>query len=145
MNERLLRRDVLARRLALARRLLDHLAGLPPLDETALAQDLGLRLQVERALSQLVEVAVHVNSHVVGVLRGWPPEGYRESFESAAQVGLLSPELARRLAPSAGLRNVVVHEYLDTDLALLAEAVPAAVRDYGAYVEQVARWLVEQN
>lgn len=145
MNERELHPDVVQRRLALLRQLLDHMRTLGPVEDTALAADLGLRLQVERALTQLVEVAVHINSHLVATARGRPPEGYRDSFSAAAEVGVLDPTLARRLAPSAGLRNVVVHDYLDTDLALLAAAVPRAVADYGEYVTAVARWLAAER
>lgn len=144
MNERDVSPDVVQRRLALLRRLLDHLDALGPVAEAELAADLGLRLQVERALSQLVEVAVHINSHLVSTRRGRPPEGYRDSFLAAAEVGVIEPELARRLAPSAGLRNVVVHDYLDTDLVLIAAAVPRAVVDYGEYATALARWLASE-
>lgn len=145
MNERVLHPDVVQRRIALLRKLLDHLAGLGDVDLASLESDLGLRLQVERALTQLVELAVHVNSHVVASTEGRAPEGYRDSFVAAAEVGLIEPALAARLAPSTGLRNVVVHDYLDTDLSLLAAAVPLAIADYGEYVETVARWLAARQ
>lgn len=141
MIERALRPELLAARLAVARRLLDHLDGLGQVDEERLERDLGLRLQVERSLTQLVEIAMNINGHVVAVRRGVPPDGYRESFLAATEVGLIDAALARRLAPSAGLRNVVIHEYLDIDLAVLAAAVGAARRDFGDYVRAVATWL----
>ncbi len=50
-------------------------------------------------------------------------------------------ELAQRLAPSAGLRNVLVHEYAQVDLALVARGVELARSDSRAYVREVARAL----
>ena len=44
------------------------------------------------------------------------------------------------LAPSAGLRNVLVHAYLDLDVDRLAVAVPLATEQNSEYVRQVARW-----
>lgn len=51
---------------------------------------------------------------------------------------MLSPELAARLMPSVGLRNVLVHEYAVVDLALVAAGVQLARTDYRAYVREIA-------
>ena len=47
--------------------------------------------------------------------------------------------------PSAGLRNVLVHAYVDLDLARLVAAVPLASEQYAEYVRQVARWVADRN
>lgn len=67
-------------------------------------------------------------------------------FEAALATcaGALEPELADRLAPSAGLRNVFVHGYDEVDLDLLAAGVALAVRDYPRYVVQVADYARER-
>ena len=56
----------------------------------------------------------------------------------AAQAGALPQELAERLAPSAGLRNVLVHEYVDVDLDQVVTAVALARTDYRSYVRAIA-------
>ena len=62
--------------------------------------------------------------------------------ETVAQLLAADPQdLAERLAPSAGLRNVLVHEYAQVDLALVARGVELARTDYRAYVREVARGL----
>ena len=60
-------------------------------------------------------------------------------------LGLIDHDLAERLAPSAGLRNVLVHAYVDLDLARLVAAVPLASEQYAEYVRQVARWVADRN
>jgi len=40
-----------------------------------------------------------------------PPDDYFQSFIRAGELGFLSPGLAEKLAPSAGPRNRLVHEY----------------------------------
>ncbi len=72
---------------------------------------------------------------------GSAPPDLRQSFVAAAEAGLIRSDLAARLAPSAGLRNVVVHAYLELDVSRLVAAVPLAVDQYGEYVRQVAGWL----
>lgn len=66
---------------------------------------------------------------------------YRTSFALAQEVGALEPELVSRLQASVGLRNVLTHEYVDIDLAIVAGAVASARQDYGQYGEQLARWI----
>jgi uncharacterized protein YutE (UPF0331/DUF86 family) len=54
---------------------------------------------------------------------------------------MIDTELATALRPSVGMRNVLVHNYLDVDHNRVAVAVPIAVEQYGAYVRQVAAFL----
>ncbi len=47
-----------------------------------------------------------------------------------------------RRAPSlGGLRNVLVHNYLEVDPEIVVAAVPLALEQYGVYVAQAARFL----
>jgi uncharacterized protein YutE (UPF0331/DUF86 family) len=118
---------------------LDDLVGEPSAED--LRADRALRHITERILVQLVEVAVSVNSHIAAAQLERSPTDYRQSFDLAATAGALPDELAGRLRDAAGLRNVLVHEYLEIDLALVARSVPQARAGFGAYVREVARFL----
>jgi uncharacterized protein YutE (UPF0331/DUF86 family) len=100
---------------------------------------------VERIVSQLVDLAAGINTHVVTVEVGESPADVRRSFDAVADLGVIDRDLAERLAPSAGLRNVLVHAYVDLDLARLVAAVPLASEQYTEYVRQVARWVADRN
>jgi uncharacterized protein YutE (UPF0331/DUF86 family) len=99
------------------------------------------RYAVERILTQLVDLAVGINGHVSAVLVGRVPEGYRDSFALAATAGVISEDLAAELAPSAGLRNILTHEYATIDLTIVARSLPRALDGYRRYVGQMARYL----
>lgn len=118
---------------------LDELVGEPTAKE--LQADRGRRHITERVLTQLVEVAVGVNSHVAAARLGRAPADYTTSFELAARAGLITAALADELRASAGMRNVLVHEYLDIDTARVAAAVPRARDAYGRYVREAAAFL----
>ena len=132
--------DVLVLRLGLMRELLADLDSVGEVDARRLRDDRLTRHAVERILTRLVDLAVSINSHVAGSA-GKTPSSYRESFHAAVAAGLINVDLAQRLAPSAGLRNVLTHDYVDIDLGLVAGAVTASRRDYGEYVTAVARTL----
>ena len=39
------------------------------------------------------------------------------------------------------MRNILVHEYIEIDISMVAVAVPLALRCYGRYVQQVAEFV----
>lgn len=117
-----------------------HRTGMPSADD--LGGDGLLRAAVERLLMRLVDRAVAINLHVSGALGGTTERDYRASFGAAAEVGVLPAELAEELADSAGMRNVLVHEYVRVDLEQVAAAIPRSVDGYERYVEIVAAFLL---
>ena len=127
------------------RRLLDELDRLGTIDADRFAREFATQLVVERIVSQLVDLAAGINAHVVTVEVGESPPDVRRSFDAVADLGLIDRDLAERLGPSAGLRNVLVHAYVDLDVGLLVAAVPLATEQYGEYVRQVARWVGDRN
>lgn len=133
-------RDVVTRRLAAMRMLLDHLDSLDIVDGHDLAA-LGVRLQVERALTQIVNLAAEINAHIAVVLLRRPPEDYRQGFDRMVEAGWLDRSTAEDLKPSVGLRNVLTHEYTDINLAMVAAAVPMALTGYRRYLLEVAQVL----
>ncbi|MGF1648092.1 MAG: DUF86 domain-containing protein [Kineosporiaceae bacterium] len=142
MSPRRLDRDSVAGKLRLMVPLIDRLADLVDVTGEDLQRDLDRRLVVERILSVLVDTAVAVNGHLSGAAGVPVPEDYRSSFAAAAAVGAIPDDLARRLAPSAGLRNRLAHRYGEVDLDIVAAAVPQAHADYGEYVRRVSAWLL---
>jgi uncharacterized protein YutE (UPF0331/DUF86 family) len=55
---------------------------------------------------------------------------------------VLEAELADRLGPSAGMRDLLVHRYGDIRLDLLAAGIAAALRTYPEYIRQVSGYLL---
>lgn len=126
------------------RELLDDLRALGHLDVTRLRTDRLAALAAERVLTLVVDLAFAINSHIAIAVLERAPDTYAGSFLPAAEAKLIGSELAEALLPSAGMRNVLVHNYLEVDYQKVASAVPLAIEQYGEYVRQVARWLQER-
>lgn len=116
------------------------LGSFGPVDADTLDGDIRTALAVERALTLLVELAFSVNGHVAAARLGRSPDTYAESFALAAEAGMIDADLAARLRPSAGMRDVLVHAYLDVDHEIVAAAIPSAITEYDEYARQAARW-----
>lgn len=92
----------------------------------------------ERLLERLVNRAIDVNFHLIREYGKPPPDDYTQSFTTLAELGVLAPGLAHDLAPSAGARNILVHEYDDLDTQKFYASLQAAARLFPAYVKAVA-------
>lgn len=125
--------------------LLDTLRGFGALDGDRLRAEEPTALATERILTLIVELAFAVNSHVAVARLQRAPDSYAESFALAVKAGLIDADLAARLSPSAAMRNVLVHMYLEVDYDRVADAVPLTLEWYGEYVRQVAAWMREHE
>lgn len=145
MTPRLVESDVIRRRLRLMEESLQYLQLLSDRSADDLRTAPLERAAGERLIQVVVDLAVDINSHLV-VAGGAPaPETGRDSFPAAATVGALADDLAERLAPSAGMRNLLVHRYADIRLDLLAAGVAATLEDYPEYIRQVSAYLLSRD
>lgn len=145
MTPRGLDADVIRQKLSLIEASLDTLQSLGEVTARRLADDPVEAAAVERLLTRVVDLAVDVNSHAASSLLGRHPGGYAESFRMASTAGLLPADLAERLAGSAGMRNVIVHQYAELDRDLVAAAVAKTIEGYRDYVTAVAGFVVESR
>ena len=76
--------------------------------------DPRLRLATERALQLSIQVCIDIAGHLVAELNLPMPGDYRGLFSELTAAGLDS-DLGERLGAATGLRNVLVHEYVDLD------------------------------
>jgi uncharacterized protein YutE (UPF0331/DUF86 family) len=100
------------------------------------------RKGMERVLQEAIEAALDVNAHLIAELGHDVPDDYFGGFVKLGQLGILSEELAAALAPSAGLRHRLVHEYDVLDDAKVLAAVGTILDLYPRYIQAVETALV---
>ncbi|ALA59152.1 type VII toxin-antitoxin system HepT family RNase toxin [Nitrospira moscoviensis] len=130
---------VVRRKLSLIVNNLQSLESVRHIAPARYREDLFLRKGTERLLQETIEAAIDINTHLL-VRGGYaPPDDYFRGFLLLAEQGILSPELAVSLAPSAGLRNRLVHEYDDLVDAIVLDAVTKLLHLYPQYVAAIER------
>lgn len=133
--------DVVRRKLRKLDQYLRELEEVRPGSFEAYMRSVPVRRSVERLIQLLVEVANDVNTHVVVGLGHPPPEDYYDGFIRLGELGVISRELATRIAPSAGERNILVHEYEAIDDRIVYESIPRALDDFRAYGRELLEYL----
>ncbi len=102
-------------RLARLERLVEQLEEVRAEGEAAYLADERLRAMTERWLQLAIQACIDIGAQLVSELSADAPADYAGVFKALADAGALEVELADRLARAAGLRNVLVHLYLDLD------------------------------
>ncbi len=131
-------REVFARRLARLEELLTSLRELASVERGTFLADRALQAQAERWLHLAAECALDLASHLIAD-KGWQtPVTYREAFRTLEQRGVLPPDLAKKMEGWTGLRNVLVHMYLDVDHATIHEILRNDLDELEAFARAVA-------
>ena len=86
--------EIVHERLRLMRELLDDLDGIGPVSTERFESERVIRHAVERIITQLVDLSVSINSHIVATTKGVVPSTYRESYAAVATVGAIPADLA---------------------------------------------------
>ncbi len=137
--------DVIRRKLGI---IIENLKALGPvrgMGREEYAGDIYKRKATERLLQELIEAAIDINTHILVQKGGEAPDDYYHSFIRMGAVAVLSRDLAERLAPSAGLRNRLVHDYDMIDHPLVLDAVRMADSLYPRYVLEIEDYLTRNQ
>lgn len=121
-----------------------NLGDLAKVERLSLVEYRAERLRqkgIERLLQETIEAAVDTNLHLLRAAGHATPSDYYGSFVQAGARGVIPVELAVQLAPAAGLRNRLVHEYDAIDDAIVLRAVGETRAQFAAYVVAIERYL----
>lgn len=124
----------------------EHIAKLREIQgrgRDAFESDELLRLAAERALQLAIQAATDIANHLLAEDTDVTPEDYGAAFRALAPLGIIETSLAERLAAAAGLRNILVHMYLDLDHARVWEAI-GRIEDLVQFAAAIQRY-ISQN
>ena len=134
-------REVFDRRLAKLEDLLRRLRRLAAIPWETYRSDSAVQACAERWLHLAAECALDLAHHVIAD-RGWKtPVTYREAFQVLAAEGVITAERARQMEGWAGLRNVLVHLYLEVDHERLYEILSRDLDQLELYSADLSRAL----
>ena len=110
-------------------------------DRVQFVRDYRLHGLAERYLHLSIECLLDIANMLVSGLGLRKPERYQETVDILAGAGVLSHELAHRLAGVTGFHNVLVHEYLEVDRGLVYQYLQENLGDLKAFAQEVIRFV----
>lgn len=102
----------------------------------------NLRLHtVERLFQLIVDTAVDINTHIIMASDFNVPDDSYSTFVVLGDNKILPMDFAFRIAPSVGLRNLIVHKYGNVDLKKMVDDVINEINDYVEYLRLINSFL----
>lgn len=123
--------------------LYERLRRLEPLKGRSLSefyQDAYLRDIVERNLEIAAQCCLDIGNRLISLEGAPKPRDYYESILRLGELGALPIEFAEKLAPIAGFRNILVHEYLAVDWNEVHKSLQR-LDDLYQFAEYIRDWL----
>lgn len=141
----MIRREFVARKLQLIADDLERLLRFKEESLGSLKRDEIKLAAVERLLERIVMRAIDANEHLISELSAGEGRStrltYRDTFLMLADLGVYPKDFAEEIARSAGLRNILVHDYNDADRKIVHGAIRSCLQDYHRYLEYVHSFL----
>lgn len=96
---------------------------------------------IERDFQLIVDTILDINSHIIAAKKLSISDDYQHTFVVLAQNGILSSKLTEKIAPVAGLRNLIVHKYGEVDMDRFFNALKENVYQFNQYIEEIGKLL----
>lgn len=96
---------------------------------------------IERQIQLIVECGTGINNMLLKSIGQAPASDYYNSFIGLAENHILDMDFALKIAPSTGLRNILVHEYSKIDDTIVYNYVDNIFKYYREYMGAIAEYL----
>jgi uncharacterized protein YutE (UPF0331/DUF86 family) len=105
-----------------------------------LLPDSDLRWTVERGTQICVQNVLDIATHIAAAA-GRDAADYASAIDRLAELSVIPADFAAELRRLAGLRNVLVHAYLDLDVEVLARVAGERLGDLERFADLVESWI----
>ncbi len=95
---------------------------------------------VERNLQVAIQCLIDIGNRVISMEDAQKPRDYYEVFLILGNINVLPPVFAKKIAPIAGFRNVLVHEYVGLDWNLVYDYLQR-LEDFYQFENYVKKWI----
>jgi uncharacterized protein YutE (UPF0331/DUF86 family) len=99
------------------------------------------RRAIERTLQLTVECATDINNMLLKTFGRKGASDYFNSFIDIAELNIIPTDFALKIAPSTGLRNILVHEYEYIDDEIVYRSISTCLIYYLEYMDLINQYL----
>jgi uncharacterized protein YutE (UPF0331/DUF86 family) len=99
------------------------------------------RRAIERTMQLIVESATDINNMLLRLSGSKGSVDYFNSFIDVAELNIIPMEFALQIAPSTGLRNILVHEYEEIDDVIVYRSIDMCLKSYLKYMDLINHYL----
>ena len=116
---------------------LAHLSRYQDISFQEFEKDLSLVWIIEKGLEILIQNLLDIGAHLLAseIKNDW--EDYGEVIKKLGHHGVIPREFADRIKGMAGLRNILIHEYLRVNLDKLFHTFKGGLDDFVQFIKYI--------
>lgn len=136
-------KQVVTQRLKALKTYLDELDQLAQYSLKELTDDFVKYRAAQHSLQLAAQAIVDIATHIITADHKIQVQDYRHALEALGEAGVIPAEFARKIAPMASFRNILVHEYLAVDPARIHHALVYGRDDLREFGRQINAYIQE--
>jgi uncharacterized protein YutE (UPF0331/DUF86 family) len=133
--------DVLQERLKLLNEYTADLRELQAVDLQTYEENKIIRRAVERTLHLAVEACLDIGQHLIAQKGFRMPVDNKDVFQALYEEAVISEALLPTLIMMAKFRNLIVHDYVRIDNAIVFEVLKRRLSDFERFVQEILGYL----
>ena len=90
------------------------------------------------------QACIDIANRIISIEHLEKPIDYYEAILRLGEAGILPPDFARHLAPLAGFRNILIHEYLEIDWDEVYQNLQE-LKDLYSFLDHVREWMKSKD
>ena len=130
--------EIIQKRLEKLKQYVQFLNELVKQPKSRFVSDPFVHGNAERYLQLAIQTCLDIGNHILANIKSKTVEEYRDIFIFLGENNFISVELADKLAPMAGLRNILVHDYLEIDLEKIYFLLKNNLSDFNQFGREIS-------
>jgi len=102
---------------------------------------LSKQWMVFHGLQLSIQIVIDVGNHILAALGETQIEDYVDIIDKLGERRIIPLEFAREIRGMAGLRNILVHEYVKIDLKKIYDILQNRLTDFYNFIEYISQFL----
>jgi uncharacterized protein YutE (UPF0331/DUF86 family) len=113
-------------------------------EKEEILQDPYMQDIIERNLEVTAQAAIDIANRIISIEGLEKPRDYYEAILRLGEAEILPLDFAQSLAPIAGFRNILVHDYMDINWDEVYSNLHQ-LHDLSQFMEHVKKWMKDKN
>ncbi|KOA21323.1 hypothetical protein CLHOM_02500 [Clostridium homopropionicum DSM 5847] len=137
----MVKREVVLSRIDKLKEYLKYLSYVKNYTKEQYLNDPMIYASTERFLHLAIECVIDIGNHVISDMRYRKPESNKDIFRVLFENNVIEERLKDNLSNMAGFRNILVHDYLKLDRAIVYDIVLNNLKDIEQFVKIIVEYI----
>lgn len=137
----MVKREVVLSRIDKLKEYLKYLSYVRNYTKEQYLNDPMIYASTERFLHLAIECVIDIGNHVISDMRYRKPESNKDIFRVLFENNVIEEILKDNLSNMAGFRNILVHDYLKLDRAIVYDIVLNNLKDIEQFVKIIVEYI----